>query len=209
MSALPYSHFLSNPSAQMSALPYSHFLSNPSAQMQFTFPTCLSSRCYTPSSFIPPLFPIPFCTFFMSFVYTLLSPILPSLFSNFPFFLIFPLLSVSLPFYLISSIYSFISRFSPFLLSPFLTRYHISIYLHCTPNHLFLYLSTFLPYFLPLTILCFQHHISQIYIRTLSSTPFHVVLVSPISCAAATADLMRLAAVYQGLYGWLLMPTDK
>jgi hypothetical protein len=65
------------------------------SKMQFTFPTCLSSRCYTPSSFIPPLFPIPFCTFFMSVVYTLLSPILPSLFSNFPFFLIFSLLTVS------------------------------------------------------------------------------------------------------------------
>ncbi len=55
---------------------------------------------------------------------------------------------------------------------------------------------SFYKYFLPLTILCFQHHISQIYMCTLSSTPFHVVLVSPISCAAATADLMRLAAVY-------------
>jgi hypothetical protein len=110
-----------------SLLPF--LLSNPSAQMQFTFPTCLSSRCYTPSSFIPPLFPIPFSPFFMFFVYTLLSPILPSLFSNSPFFLIFPLLTVSssrsrsysLKFILISSIYSLISLFFPFhLFSPIL-----------------------------------------------------------------------------------------
>ncbi len=58
----------------ISALPYSHFVRNLSTQMQFTFPTCLSPRCYTPSSFIPPLFPTPFCTFFLSFVYTLFPP---------------------------------------------------------------------------------------------------------------------------------------